>query len=41
MQSWLTPVNKLWPGSGRVNEVYGDKHVVATRYSSAQPPEKS
>ncbi|XP_064386896.1 glycine dehydrogenase (decarboxylating), mitochondrial-like [Halichondria panicea] len=35
---WLTPVNKLWPGSGRVNEVYGDRNVVATRYGK---PDKS
>lgn len=29
---WLTPANKLWPGSGRVDEVYGDRNVVATLY---------
>ena len=31
-QPWLTPANKLWPGSGRVDEVFGDRNVAATRY---------
>ncbi len=31
-QGWLTPANKMWPGSGRVDEVLGDRHVVATLY---------
>jgi glycine dehydrogenase len=30
--SWLTPVNKIWPGSARQEEIHGDRNVVATLY---------
>ena len=32
IQPWLTSVTKHWPGSGRVDEVYGDRNVVTTLY---------
>ena len=35
-QDWLTPANKKWPGSGRVNEVYGDRNVMATLYGKTR-----
>ena len=39
-QDWLTPENKQWPGSGRANEVQGDREVIATRYQVLISPSK-
>ena len=39
-QDWLTPENKQWPGSGRANEVMGDREVIATRYQVLISPSK-
>ena len=40
LQDWLTPENKQWPGSGRANEVQGDREVIATRYQVLISPNK-
>lgn len=28
----MSPVNKIWPGSARQEEIHGDRNVVATLY---------
>ena len=29
-QAYLTPSNKFWPSVGRIDEIYGDQHLVCT-----------
>eukprot|EP00731_Ephydatia_muelleri_P018776 Em0011g816a len=35
---WVTPHSKQWPGSGRADEIHGDKNIVATLYDKLVPP---
>ena len=28
--AWITPNNKFWPTVGRIDNVYGDRHLVCT-----------
>ena len=38
LQPWVTPHSKQWPGSGRADEIHGDKNIVATLYDKLVPP---
>ena len=30
LQAYITPSNKFWPSVGRIDDIYGDQHLVCT-----------